>query len=122
MRVWLDPGRRRARAAGLPVVDHPFVDSFALDPTSKPTDYEQMLRHLPPGLTEWAVHPSVDDLAARIRDPHGWAVRTSDYEFLTSPRAAEILDQEDITLIDYRPLQRAWRTAGGLPASEATRS
>jgi len=27
---------------------------------------------------------------------------------LTSPHAREILDQESITVVDYRPLQQAW--------------
>lgn len=114
LRVWLEPGRTRARTAELPVVDHPFLDSFTIDTANKADQYEQLLRTLPPGLTEWAVHPALDDSRASIGDPGGWRVRTTDREFLTSHRAAAIIREEGITLIDYRPLQRLWRTGGGL--------
>lgn len=110
VRVWRDPHLARAREAGLPVVDHPFVDSFTLDPGHKSARYERMLHELRPGLTEWAVHPAVDDAGARTRDPHGWTVRTTDHRFLTSPRAAETVRREGITLVDYRPLRHRWRT------------
>jgi hypothetical protein len=40
-------------------------------------------------------------------------VRRSDYEFLISRRARELLEAEGIVLIDYRPLQRLWSQAGG---------
>jgi hypothetical protein len=39
---------------------------------------------------------------------HCWQMRQSDHAFLTSPKARELLDREAITVIDYRPLQRAW--------------
>lgn len=34
-RVWLERGRRSARARGLPVVDHDFMDNFALNVAGK---------------------------------------------------------------------------------------
>jgi hypothetical protein len=34
-RVWLEPGLGTVRERGLPVVDHRFLDSFALDPTAR---------------------------------------------------------------------------------------
>jgi chitin disaccharide deacetylase len=37
-----------------------------------------------------------------------WQIRRSDHAFLTSQRAHEIVDHENITVIDYRPLQQAW--------------
>jgi predicted glycoside hydrolase/deacetylase ChbG (UPF0249 family) len=109
VRVWLETGRRKARARGLPVVDHRFLDSFALDVEGKADRYAALLRTLPPGLSEWAVHPGTGDAQARAADPAGWRVRRSDYEFLVSSRARTIVANEGITLIDYRPLQRAWR-------------
>lgn len=75
VRVWLKPAQRAARALGLRVVDHPFLDSFAIDVDSKPEHYLQLLRHLPAGLTEWAVHPAVDTetpLGVNL----GWRVRS----------------------------------------------
>ncbi|OLF12607.1 polysaccharide deacetylase family protein [Actinophytocola xanthii] len=106
-RVWLEPGRRDARRRGLPVVDNDFLDSFALDVDGKHARYAELLRTLPVGLTEWAVHPGIWNERPEAAADH-WRVRRGDHEFLTSPRAREILDQEDIRVIDYRPLRRAW--------------
>ncbi len=110
VRVWLEPGRAAARARGLPVVDHPFLDSFSLPVEGKADRYAALLRALPPGLTEWAVHPGTGDAAARAADPAGWRVRRSDHEFLVSPRAEQIVADEGIVLIDHRPLQEVWRS------------
>src|SRR5919108_1937883 len=101
LRVWLEPGRRKARGRGLPVVDHEFLDSFALDVEGKADRYAALLRALPPGLSEWAVHPGTGDAQARAADPGGWRVRRSDYEFLVSPQARALIADEGITLIDY---------------------
>ncbi|WP_344138289.1 polysaccharide deacetylase family protein [Luedemannella flava] len=103
VRVWLDPARRRMRQRGLPVVDNPFVDSFRLDIDTKAATYARLLRDLPVGLSEWAVHPG----QAQAHVP-GWQVRRTDYEFLTSPQARDLLDREGIVVTDYRALQRAW--------------
>ena len=43
----------------------------------------------------------------------GWRVRRTDYEFLTSPQARELLRQEGIVVIDYRPLQQVWSQTRG---------
>ena len=71
VRVWLDPGRRRLRQRGLPVVDQPFLDSFSLDIDGKSARYAQLLRELPVGLNEWAVHPGLDNQESQPIDP-GW--------------------------------------------------
>jgi predicted glycoside hydrolase/deacetylase ChbG (UPF0249 family) len=108
VRVWLEPGRRRAREHGRPVVDHPFLDSTRLDPATKADRYAELLRALPPGLTEWAVHPAAADASAEAADPDGWHGRRDDLEFLVSPRARELVADEGVVLIDYRPLQEVW--------------
>jgi predicted glycoside hydrolase/deacetylase ChbG (UPF0249 family) len=81
--------------------------SFTLDLTGKADRYAELLRDLPAGLSEWAVHPAVRTDEAEAIDP-GWQVRHSDYEFLTSPNARALLDREGITVIDYSVVQRAW--------------
>lgn len=98
VRVWLEPGRRQMRRLGLPVVDNDFLDSFAIDVVGKPARFAQLLRELPAGLNEWAVHPSTG----------GERVRRGDYEFLISPEARELLNDEDIVVIDYRAIRQAW--------------
>jgi predicted glycoside hydrolase/deacetylase ChbG (UPF0249 family) len=113
VRVWLDPGRGRLRQSGRPVTDHAFLDSFRLDVDGKPAQYAELLRALPAGLSEWAVHPSLGDEESRAIDPGGWRVRRTDYEFLTSPEAGELVRQEGIVLTDYRAVQRVWSQSGG---------
>jgi len=58
---------------------------------------------------EWAVHPSLGDAASHAMDPGGWRVRRTDLEFVTSPEARAIIQQEGIELISYRLLQRVWQ-------------
>jgi len=111
-RVWLEPGLRTVRERGVPVVDHRFLDSFALDLDGKAARYAELLRGLPAGLSEWAVHPAISDEESRALDP-GWRVRQSDYDFLTSPQAREIVLQEGIVIIDYRGIQQLWGSAHG---------
>ncbi len=108
VRVWLPPAVARMRQGGLPVVDHGFLDSFAVPPDDKPAHFARLLAALPPGLTEWAVHPSLagpNPLASQ----DGWRVRRTDHAFLVSAEARRLLDEHDITVLDYRPLQAAWQ-------------
>lgn len=112
-RVWLDDGRRKAREQGKPVVDNAFLDSYSVSLDDKAATYARLLRDLPPGLNEWAVHPAHGTEQWRLIESTGWQARQSDYAFLTSQQAREILDREGITVIDYRPLQQAWNTGGG---------
>jgi predicted glycoside hydrolase/deacetylase ChbG (UPF0249 family) len=107
VRVWLGPGRRKLRRRGLPVIDRPFLDSFALDVDGKSARYAQLLRELPVGLSEWAVHPGLGYPESQAIDGC-WRVGRTDYEFLTTPRARALLQQERIIVIDYRPLQQVW--------------
>jgi predicted glycoside hydrolase/deacetylase ChbG (UPF0249 family) len=106
-RVWLDRGRRLARQQGLPVVDHDFLDSFSLDIETKASRYLQLLCDLPTGLSEWAVHPGLDDAASREIDD-GWRVRRTDLDFLTSPEAQDAVRREEIVIIDYGAIRHVW--------------
>jgi predicted glycoside hydrolase/deacetylase ChbG (UPF0249 family) len=108
VRVWLEPGRRKSRLRGLPVTDNAFLDSFSLDIDGKAARCARLLRDLPAGLSEWAVHPGLGDEESQAVEPDGWRVRRTDHEFLTSPQARDILRQEGINVIDYRPVQRSW--------------
>ena len=115
-RVWLDIGRQAARSRGLPCIDSAFLDSFSLEVPGKAQHYERLLRELPTGLHEWAVHPAAelpmtrDGLSGDSTEDVdlGWAVRRSDLDFLTSERARQIVDEEYNHLINYSPLQLAW--------------
>ena len=101
--------QQRLKKDGLPANDHPLLDSFSLDLDGKSARYAEMLRALPPGLTQWAVHPALADDEAKAVDPDGWRVRHSDYEFLISAEAHEVAVQENVVLMDYTPVQQLWR-------------
>jgi predicted glycoside hydrolase/deacetylase ChbG (UPF0249 family) len=110
VRAWSDRGRRELRRRGSPVTEHPFLDSFALDPDGKAAHYAELLRALPAGLSEWAVHPGAES--------DGGRVRSTDHEFLVSPRAREVVREEGIVLTDHRAVQYAWASAvAGKPLS-----
>ena len=111
VRAWLEPARRRLRARGLPVVDHDFLDSFSIERPGKAARYVQLLRDLPAGLTEWAVHPAL----ANADDSSSW-VRRTDHEFLVSAQAREVVEEEGITVIGWSTLLERWRHPGGAPA------
>jgi predicted glycoside hydrolase/deacetylase ChbG (UPF0249 family) len=113
VRAWLEPARHKLRQQGLPVVDHEFLDSFRLDIDGKPARYATLLHDLPAGLNEWAVHPALGDEQSQKIDP-GWRVRRTDYEFLISPQASELLKHERIVVIDYRTIQQAWSRRPGV--------
>jgi predicted glycoside hydrolase/deacetylase ChbG (UPF0249 family) len=93
----------------LPTDDHDLLDSFSLDTVGKADRYAQLLHNLPVGLSEWAVHPGLDDAELRAFEPDGTDVRQTDLDFLTSAEAREIIQREEITLVSYQPLQRAWQ-------------
>ena len=93
---------------GLPTNDYGVLDSFRLDTVDKSARYVQLLRALPAGLSEWAVHPSLGNAEAQALEPDSWQVRKTDFDFLISQEAHDILKEEGIFLLDYRPLQTLW--------------
>lgn len=98
----------RLQDQGLPALDHPVLDSYGLGWEDKAARYAELLRALPPGLSEWAVHPSLGDAEAQALEPETWRVRRADFDFVTSPEARRIVEEEGIELLDYRALQAIW--------------
>ncbi len=94
---------------GLPANDHDFLDSFQFDPVEKSARYVQTLRELPVGLSEWAVHPGLDGTELQAIQPDGVRQRQTDFDFLMSQEAQDVVKAEGIVLLDYRPLQAVWR-------------
>jgi hypothetical protein len=92
----------------LPTDDHDLLDSFKLDPVDKSARYGQMLRELPVDLSEWAVHPGLDTAELQTIEPDGKQVRQTDFDFLMSQEAQNMVKAEGIILLDYRPLQAVW--------------
>ena len=99
---------QKLKSQGYVVPDHPDVDSFRLPTEGKDALYEKMLRELPSGLSEWAIHPAreTDELRS-ITDE--WPVRDADYRFFNSKRARQVMEEEGIILTTYDKLQKFWK-------------
>ncbi len=104
-RSWIEKLQRQ----GFPTNDYDFLDSYSLDPANKAARYAQLLRELPAGLTEWAVHPGLDSAELLAIESGGNHIRQTDFDFLTSQQAVDIVREEGIILLDYRALQAVWK-------------
>lgn len=100
----------KVQSLGLPSNDCDFLDSYLLDPVNKSARYAQMLRELPVGLSEWAVHPGFDNMELLTLEPADNHERQTDFDFWSSQQAKDIIREEGIMLLDYRELQRVWNT------------
>jgi predicted glycoside hydrolase/deacetylase ChbG (UPF0249 family) len=99
----------RIQEAGLPANDHDLLDSYHLDPANKPARYAQLLHQLPAGLSEWAIHPGLDQPELLAMEPGSRHFRQADYDFWTSQTAKDLIAAEGITLLDYRAIQAVWQ-------------
>jgi predicted glycoside hydrolase/deacetylase ChbG (UPF0249 family) len=97
------------QARGLPTIDYDFLDSYGLDPVNKNALLVECLRNLPVGLSEWAVHPGLDSAELTAIEGNGDHIRQTDFDFLTSQLAKDVIQQEGIVLLDYRALQAVWK-------------
>ena len=92
----------------MPTNDYDILDSYQLDPIDKAERYAELLHELPVGLSEWAVHPGLDNSELLAIDPSGRHIRQTDFDFLISQQAKDIVKEEGIVLLDYRALQDVW--------------
>ncbi|RPI23363.1 MAG: ChbG/HpnK family deacetylase [Chloroflexota bacterium] len=103
----------RLQSQGFPTDDHDLMDSYDLDIEAKSGRYAHMLRELPVGLSEWAVHPALGNAELQAIEPGSWQVRQTDFDFVMSQEAQDILKAEGIILLDYQALQSIWIEAIG---------
>jgi chitin disaccharide deacetylase len=96
------------KGCSLPVIDHPDLDSFDLPTLGKSKHYLQMLRDLPAGLSEWAIHPAKGTAELRTINPR-WRVRQADYSFFNSEECRRAVADAGIKIINYRSLQPYWK-------------
>jgi predicted glycoside hydrolase/deacetylase ChbG (UPF0249 family) len=99
----------KLQSQGLPTSNYDFLDSYRIDPGNKPAHFVKLLHELPIGLSEWAVHPGLNNSELRDIEPDSYMVRQTDYDFFMSQEAKDIVKEEDIILLDYRILQEIWR-------------
>ncbi len=109
LRVASQSSIEKLQSLGLPTHDHDVLDSYLLDPANKAARYAELLRKLPAGLSEWAVHPGLDSAELLAIEPGGTRIRQADFDFLTSQQAKDIVKEEGIILLDYRALQEVWK-------------
>jgi chitin disaccharide deacetylase len=95
---------------GLPGSEHDFLDSYGMDPVHKSKLYAQILHQLPPGLSEWGVHPGLDGDELLALEPADNHERQTDYDFLVSQAAQDLIQAENILLLSYRALQHVWQS------------
>jgi chitin disaccharide deacetylase len=107
LRAYYRPFIDKMRRRGYPVNDHELMDSYDLDTVGKAARYVRMLRALPVGLSEWAVHPGIGNAELRAVEP-SWRVRQSDLDFVVSQEAQTILQEEGIILVNYSALRALW--------------
>jgi hypothetical protein len=55
------------------------------------------------------VHPGLDSPELLAIEPEGNHARQTDFDFLTSQQARDVVREEGIILLDYRALQEVWR-------------
>jgi predicted glycoside hydrolase/deacetylase ChbG (UPF0249 family) len=108
LRAGSDASIEYVQSHGLPCNDRHFLDSYGLDPVDKSAQYARLLRELPPGLSEWALHPALDSAELLAIEPEGNHIRQTDFDFLMSQEAQDIVKEEGIILLDYRALQAVW--------------
>lgn len=109
LRVHTESHQRTCQATGRSTIQYPLLDSYAMPIATKLERFRSMLRALPSGLTEWAIHPGIDSPESRAVEPTSWRTRALDLEFVCSDEARAIVDNEGIALFSYRDLQPDWR-------------
>jgi chitin disaccharide deacetylase len=109
MRSHIASHQAHHRAAGRPSIEFGVLDSYGIPTDSKRETFRALLRALPVGLSEWAVHPGVGNDESRAAEPGSWQVRALDYEFVLSAEAWAIIEDEGIVRMSYRDLQPFWQ-------------
>lgn len=108
LRVHNEKYMQRLKKDGLPALDYPDLDSFRLPLEGKFQNYLRLLKELPEGLSEWAIHPAYESAELRAITPE-WPVRASDYAFFNSDEFRLAMQTEGIILASYRLLQPFWK-------------
>jgi predicted glycoside hydrolase/deacetylase ChbG (UPF0249 family) len=109
LRVRERPLIEKVQRQELPANDYDFLDSYGLGMAGKLALYTRLLRNLPAGLNEWAIHPGLEDAELLAIEPDGAPVRYADFDCMVSMSIREVIQQEGITLLSYKPLQEVWQ-------------
>jgi predicted glycoside hydrolase/deacetylase ChbG (UPF0249 family) len=108
VRATIKPLTTKLQQQGYPTLDHELLDSYDIDPRTKPAHYYNLLRELPPGLSEWALHPAIGNAELKAISS-SWPVRQTDFDFLMAQEARDIIQAEGIVILSYEALQKVWQ-------------
>jgi chitin disaccharide deacetylase len=103
---------QRVEASGMPLVDH--IAGMPLDHHEDRVEVaKQLIATLPPGVTHFVMHPTIDTPEIRALAPD-WRARVADYQAFSSPELRDIVRESGITVIGYRALRDAMRAVAQL--------
>lgn len=109
LRVSGRPCIEKLQRQGYLTNDHNLLDSYDLDTRDKPVHYHKLLRELPTGLSEWAMHPGIGSAELQAITP-SWPARQADFDFLMSQEARDLVE-EGIIVFSYESLQELWKSS-----------
>jgi predicted glycoside hydrolase/deacetylase ChbG (UPF0249 family) len=121
-RSWFDqwPYLESSLSADDLVIDEAVTIQPDVPPEKWAAFYRDALKDLEPGVTEFVVHLGFDDdeLKAITSDRPTWgaAWRQRDFDFFTSTEFGELLRQQNVKLVTWRELQKAFSTRLGARA------
>ena len=98
--------RQKAQAAGIAFPEHLIMPVWG-EPTLP--QFRTSFASLKPGISEIFAHPVEDGVELRSYDPNDADVRAGDYATLMNPMLAQILDEQQIQRISFRPLRDRMR-------------
>ncbi len=102
----VDEAAERVWDAGLPVLDYLHASSYGWEKEEKLERYTEVIRNLPPGVTEIIVHaayPTEDFNEITASGP----TRYGDLLAMTDPRLKEAIEEEGVIVISWRELHEA---------------
>lgn len=100
-------------AAGLPTFDH--VDLLPLSVADNRLALTKArLAAVPPGLTHFIIHPSLDTPEARTLSPD-WSARVADYHTFMSAELRDFVCDQGLHIIGYRAVRDAMRRSSDSP-------
>ncbi len=95
------------------VLDHTVTIAPSVPPEKWAEFYKTALKNLQPGVTELVIHLAFADdemkAATRERDTWGAAWRQRDFDFFTSQKFRQLLQEQNIKLVTWRELAHAAR-------------
>jgi chitin disaccharide deacetylase len=95
------------------VIDHTITIGPEIAPEKWADFYQDTIRKMKPGVTELVIHFGYDDTemraATRERATWGAAWRQRDFDFFTSAEFRRLLEEQDIKLVTWREIARAFR-------------